>query len=105
MQDESLEHVHDEAPVDVAILGGGLRLRTASVDDGLALAQVVGDLAVVTIRGEDDDHPVSLLDGASHGSRGAGGLVVGVGVEEDDGGHVAHHVHGNRRSRNCVPCQ
>jgi hypothetical protein len=68
---------------------GCLGLPASAVDDRLARFQVVGGLTVVAVGGEDDDHPASLVDGAGHGARGLRGLVVGMGVEEHDGGHLA----------------
>lgn len=42
---------------------------------------------MVAVGREDDDDAAALGDGANHRAGGLGGLVVGVGVEEDDGVH------------------
>ncbi len=60
------------------------RRRSTSVSPS---AQVVGGRAVVAVRRDDEHHAVPLVDEAGHRPGGLGGLVVGVGVEEDDGGH------------------
>ena len=54
-------------------------------DDGLALGEVVGRVAVVAVGGDDEDDAVALADGAGHRARGLGRLVVRMGVDEDNG--------------------
>lgn len=44
------------------------------------------------VGGHDEDHSVSLIDGARHRSRGQQGLVVRVGVDEDEGARSHRHI-------------
>ena len=76
-------------PVHAEDLGRDLRLPPAPVHDGLARGEVVGGLAVVAVGGEDDHHPVALRGRPGHRPGGLGCLVVGVGMDEDDGRHTA----------------
>jgi len=57
-------------PVQADRGGRRLGLDAAPVDDRLVLAEVVGCLAVVAVGGEDHDHAMAVVDGASHRPRG-----------------------------------
>ena len=52
-----------------------------------ALGQVLGHLPMVTVGGIDDDHSVAPVGGHRHRAGRGRGLVVGMGVDEDDGAH------------------
>jgi hypothetical protein len=67
---------------------GGIELESAPVGQGLARGQKpLGDLAEFPASGRDEDDPVAVGGQSGHGAGGGDGLVVGVGVEEDGGGH------------------
>ena len=52
--------------------------------------QAFGNLAELTARRRDQHHPVTLVGKLGHGAAGGDGLIVGMGVEEDNGGHFRH---------------
>ena len=64
-----------------------LGLGATAVDERLAGGKVVGRLAELPVRGDHVHDPVSLGGGPGHRSARRQCLVVGMGVEEDDGSH------------------
>ena len=69
---------------------GRCGLGPAPVDDRLALCEVVGRVAVVTVGRHDEHDAMTLLGRAGHRPRRLGRLVVGMGVHEH---HSCHGVH------------
>jgi len=66
--------------------GGLLELGGAAIRQPLALPQhALDDLAVLALRRCHEDHAVALGGGLGHDPSGGDGLVVGVGVEGDQG--------------------
>ena len=69
--------------------------RSARVSPGSR--KPVGDLAELAPGGRHQHDPVALLGQRRHGAAGGDRLVVGMGVEEGDGGHGPHPTGTDRR--------
>ena len=68
---------------------GGSELQGSPLFQGLALVEEpVGDFTELSAGGGDEDDPVTGGGHLGHGAGGGDGLVVGVGMEEDGGGHT-----------------
>ena len=72
---------------DAGESGGALRLRHPPLGQRLVRPQIVGHLAVFAVGGEHHNHPVALLGRADHRPGGQRALVIGMGMNEHDGGH------------------
>jgi hypothetical protein len=67
---------------------GGLRLGHPALGQRLAVGQEpLLHLAVLAAGGHHEHHPVSLLVRLAHDAATGDGLVIGMGVEGDQGGH------------------
>ena len=58
-----------------------------TIGQRLAVRQIVGDFAVLTVGGNDQNHPVPLGGGAGHRAPGRDALVVRMCVEADQRSH------------------